>query len=114
MPLITLMDIVKANIADPAVGLIDETIQTHPELLLGSARTIPGINYKTLVRTALPANTAGSFRAANAGSLPLKSAYENRQVDTYMLQARIECDRQMAEAYLDGAAAYISMEAQAV
>jgi hypothetical protein len=66
MALPTLLDIAKANGSDAVVGLVDEAVSAHPELTRGFARTIQGIQYKTLVRTGVP--TGGSFRAANAGT----------------------------------------------
>lgn len=109
MPLPTLLDVIKANNADKIVGLIDETSKAHPEMTFGAARSIPGISYRTLVRTAL-GSTSGSFRNANEGVAPIKNTYENRQVETYILEARFESDKAVADAYVDGAAAYIAME----
>lgn len=103
------LDIVKANNADMMVGLIDESIRLHPEISLADTRTIPGISYRTLVRTAL-GNTAGSFRRANEGSAPPVHTYENRLVECYVSEPRFQSDRAVADAYVDGAAAYIAME----
>lgn len=105
----TLLDIAKANASDSTVGLIEEAMQSHPELTLGAARTINGINYETLVRTALP--TGSSFRHVNQGVTPSKSIYENRVVSTYTLDRRWEADKAAADRYEDGAAAFIAMEA---
>lgn len=109
MPRTTLLDIAKANAADSTVGLIEEVITTHPELTLGHARTIRGINYETLVRTALPSGS--SFRSGNDGVDPSKSSYENRLVETYIFDRRWEADKAIADRYEDGAEAYIAMEA---
>lgn len=108
-----LLDIAKANGSDAVVGLIDETIKAHPELQHVASRTIKGINYKTLVRTALGATT-GSFRAANSGTTPVKSTYENRLIECYILEARWQADKAVADAYEDGAQAYIALEAAAI
>src|SRR5690242_16068154 len=105
----TFLDIVKANNADREVGLIDESIRAHPELKLADARQIPGITYKTLVRTAV-GNTAGSFRTANVGISPPKHTYENRTVECFISEPRFESDKAVADSYVDGAAAYIAME----
>ena len=113
MPVPTLLDIVKANGRDGLVELIDETIKAHPEMAQGAARTIKGINYKTLVRTGL-GRTTGSFRIANRGSQPIVNTYENRLVETFVLEARTEVDIAVADSYEDGALAYIAMEAQGV
>ena len=110
MPLPTLLDIAKMNGSDQVVGLIDETSKAHPEITLGYARTIKGLQYKTLVRTALP--TVG-FRDANQGANASKGTYENRLVETFILNPRWECDKAVADRHEDGREAYIALEAEA-
>ncbi len=105
----TILDIATANGSDMVVGLIEETIKAVPEVAVGAARTIKGINYRTLVRTALP---TVAFRAANAGATVSKGTYENRLFETFMFNPRWECDKMVADMYEDGAAAFIAMEAQ--
>jgi hypothetical protein len=107
---ITLLDIAKANGSDMVTGLIDETTKATPELTLVPARTIKGISYKTLVRTALP---SVAFRDANQGQAATKASHENRVVETYILNPRWQADKAVADRYEDGAAAYIALEAQA-
>jgi hypothetical protein len=107
----TLLDIAKANGSDAITGLVDETIRFHPELMLGAARTIKGLSYKTLVRTALP---AVGFRAANEGVTVDKSTYENRNVECFILTPRVECDKAIADKYEDGADAFIALESAGV
>lgn len=102
-----MMDIAKANGSDPVVGLIEEVIPAVPELALFEARTIRGINYKTLVRTSLP---SVGFRNANEGTAATKSTYENRLVETFIMNPRFEVDQAVADAHEDGAEAYIAME----
>ena len=111
MTMPTLLDIAKANGSDGVVGLIDEATKAHPELVLAPARTIRGLNYKTLVRTANP--TVG-FRNANEGTAATKGTYENRLVETYILNPRWECDKAVADRYEDGPEAYIALEASAI
>lgn len=113
MPQQTLLQIAQANGSDGTVGLVEETIKAHPELQFVPARTIRGTGYKTLVRTGL-GRTTGSFRDANAGSDPIRSNYENRQVETFILEARIHCDKAVADRYEDGWQAFLGMEAQGV
>jgi hypothetical protein len=108
MTMPTLLDIAKANGSDAVVGLIEEGARAHPELTLAPARTIKGLNYKTLVRTAVP--TGSSFRDANEGVAASKGTYENRLVEAYIFNRRWECDKAVADAYEDGAAAYIAIE----
>ncbi|MDB5294912.1 MAG: hypothetical protein JWO31_895 [Phycisphaerales bacterium] len=108
----TLLDIAKANGSDAVVGLIDETTKAHPELSLGAARTINGLNYKTLVRTGL--FTGSTFRDANQGVTAGKSTFENRLVETFIMEPRFEVDKAVADAYEDGAPAFLAMEAAGV
>lgn len=106
----TLLDIAKLNGTDGVVGLIDETITNHPELELGAARTIKGTQYKTRVRTALP---TVAFRNANEGTAVDKSTYEQRLVETFILDPQFEVDKAVADAYEDGWEAFLALEASA-
>jgi len=108
MAMPTLLDIAKANGSDAVVGLVEEGARAHPEIILVPARTIKGLNYKTLVRTAVP--TGGSFRDANEGVAASKGTYANRLVEAYMFNRRWECDKAVADAYEDGKEAYIALE----
>lgn len=111
MVLTTLLDIAKANGSDPVVGLIDETTKIHPEITMVGARTIKGMSYKTWVRTSLP---TAVFRNANEGSANIKSGYENRLVEAFILNPRWMADVAVADKYEDGAAAFITIEAEGV
>jgi hypothetical protein len=113
MSMLTILDIAKTNGVDAVTGLIDETIKAHPELTLIPSRTIRGINYKTLVRTALGTTTAG-FRSINAGVADLANVYENRLVEAFPLEARWTVDKALADSYEDGAAALLALEAAGV
>jgi hypothetical protein len=107
----TILDIAKANGSDAVVGLIEESIVATPEIEILPARTIKGLNYKTFVRTALP-NVP--FRQANQGATQTKSTYENRTVETYILNPRVETDKAVADGHEDGAAAWMASEADGV
>lgn len=111
MPVLTLLDIAKRNGSDAMVGLIDETSKAHPEIMQVNSRTIKGYQYRTLVRAAL-GRTTGSFRAANAGTAAIKHTYENRLVETYILEPRIEVDKAVADSAEDGAQAVIATETE--
>jgi len=123
----TLLDIAKINGALGGLGdLLDEAARPVPEVngqyigadgqpktagMVGDARTIPGIQYRTLVRTALP---TASFRDANAGATSSQSTFENRLVECFILNPRWECDKAIADACVDGPQAYIAEEANAI
>lgn len=126
MTLPTLLDIAKRRGNDALVGLIEEVIVAAPEVSgmhalpgqgwvqipnVAAARTIKGRLYQTLVRTALP--TVG-FRDANEGVAASKSEYENRLVETFVLNPRWECDKAVADNAEDGPEAYIADEAIAI
>jgi hypothetical protein len=104
----TLIDIAIANGADAVTGLIDETIKVTPEMQIIPARTIKGLNFRTLVRTSLP---TAAFRRANEGTALSKSTFENRLVETFILNPQWNCDKAVADVYEDGAEAYIALEA---
>ena len=118
----TLLDIAKKNGSDDVVGLIEEAVRNVPEISgsvmyrgksvvvpsVGASRTIKGRQYKTLVRTNLP--TVG-FRNANEGVDGTKSTYENRLVETFIMNPRWECDKAVADSDEDGPEAFITMEA---
>ncbi len=121
----TLLDIAKRNAGDAVAGLLDEASRQVPEVSgsvrdagklvtvpnLGAARTIKGTQYKTLVRTALP---TVQFRTANNGTDPSKSTLENRLVECFILDCLWQCDKAVADANEDGAAAMIAEEALAI
>lgn len=119
----TLLDIAKRNGRDALVGLVDECSKSNVEMTgmdlstgrkfpnVGSARTIAGQLYKTLVRTAL-GNSTGSFRSANEGNTAHKHTYENRIVETYILEPRFEVDKAVADRSEDGPDKYMADEAQ--
>lgn len=113
MGLPTLMDIAIATGNDAAIGLIDETIKEHPELTAIMARPMKGRTYKTRVRTAL-GRVTGSFRDANEGTTPIKHRYENRTVETYILNPQFAVDKAVADSYPDGSAEYIATEREGI
>lgn len=106
----TILDIIKRNNGDAEVGLIDETIQDHPELMLGAARTIKGTGYDTRVRVELP---HVGFRQANQGVEPSRSRSELRRVNTHIIDGRFEVDKAVADQNEDGPMAYLAEEGEA-
>jgi hypothetical protein len=103
----TMLDIAKFNGNDSAVALVEEVITEVPELGLMAARTIPGTQYKTLVRTALP---VVGFRNAGEGAVQGKSAYAQRMFECFIMNPRWNADKAVADAHPDGAEALIAME----
>lgn len=104
----TLLDIAKLNAGEETVGLIEEAVKATPEVAVGSAMTISGVNYNTSVRTGLP--TVG-FRSANEGVTPATSTYINRLNSCNILNAFVEADKVVADSAEGGAAGYMALEA---
>ena len=109
MPNATLLDIVKQNGNDAIVGLIEESIQAHPEMN-GAARTIKGTGFNSLVRTALP---AVGFRSVNEGVATTKATYEKRRSSTFLVDASSEVDSAAGQASEDGLDAFLATEMDA-
>lgn len=110
MPL-TLLDIAKRNGHDAIVGIIEEATKAVPEVSgvhpesgivipgVGDSRTITGTSYKTLVRKTLP---TVPFRDGNQGSAGIKSIWENRLVETFIMNPRWNVDKAVADKSEDG------------
>lgn len=107
----SLLDVIKLNNSDAVVGLIDEASRAVPQVRLGEARTIKGLNYKTLVRTAVP---AVGFRNANQGTPLVQSAFEQRLVECFLMNPPFEADKAVADVFEDGWEAYLALEASGV
>jgi hypothetical protein len=103
----TLLDIAKLNGTDATVGLIEEVIRVSPEVDLGYARTIKGLNFRARVRTSLP---TVNFRAANSGSKPSASTFEARLYECFLMNPKWFCDKAEADCFEDGAPVFIAME----
>jgi len=108
---LNLLDIAKMNNSDDVAGLIEESIAAAPELNMIDARTISGTMYKTLVRSSLP---SVGFRNANEGVAAVKSAYEIKTVETFIVDAPIEIDKAVADANEDGWESVLALEGNAV
>jgi hypothetical protein len=116
-----LLDLAKLNGSDPTIGMIDEAYRVVPEFSgiikigpreiivpnVGHVETITGREYKTLIRTA---NPRGGFRNANDGPIVAKSTYENRLVETFILNPRWSCDKAIADNDQKGPARVIALE----
>ena len=107
MPQANLLDIAKLNGSDTIVGLIEETLTYAPEVQIMPARTIRGTSYKVVSRTSYP---GVGFRAANEGSTPTKSSFENQLIECYILSGAVQADIAVARAYEDGEQAWKDIE----
>lgn len=124
---LTMLDIAKANGSDAVAGLISEVHLAHPEVSgmtlqnvggkvervkLGNvafSRTINGVSYKTLVLKTLP---TVSFRNANEGGNSVNAEYENRLVETFILNPFWKTDKAVADRHEDGREAAIALMAK--
>ncbi len=109
--MLTLLDIAKKNGTDALVGLIEETVVATPEVGLGAARTVKGIDYRVLVRTNVP---KGGFRGANAGTMRVKSEYADKLFSLGIFTAQWGVDKMVAAMDEDGPAVAMAREAQGV
>jgi hypothetical protein len=107
MPQANLLDIAKLNGSDTIVGLIEETLTYAPEVQILPARTIRGTSYKIASRVSYP---GVGFRAANEGSTPTKSEFENQLIECYILSGAVQADVAVARAYEDGEQAWKDIE----
>ena len=107
MPQANLLDIAKLNGSDTIVGLIEETLTYAPEVQIMPARTIRGTSYKIASRVTYP---GVGFRAANEGSTPSKSEFENQLIECYILSGAVQADVAVARAYEDGEQAWKDIE----
>lgn len=107
MAFLTLLDLAKMNGSDRTVGLIEENLNSAPELEILPSRIIKGTNFKTLVRTAYP--TTG-FRAVNGVTVPTKSSYANKMFETFYYDAQLEVDNAAATADEQGPDHALSLE----
>ena len=106
----TLLDIARLSAGDDVVGMIEESIQAHPEISLGAARTISGTGFDSLVRTALP---SVGFRSVNEGVATTKATYALRRSNTFLVDASSEVDEAMGQASEDGLDANLATEMSA-
>lgn len=102
------LDLAKINGSDISVGLIEENMNSAPELEVLPARTISGTSFKTLVRTAYPTT---SFRNLNEGVEPTKSTYVNKLFETFYYDGQMEVDKAVADGDEQGAEHALTMEA---
>lgn len=117
----TLLTLAKLRNADDVVGIVEEASRAVPEIsgmqIIGNnmsqidgvayARTIKGLNYKTVIRTALP---SVPFRKYNAGVANTTSTYEEKDVQTFVLNAKHYIDKAMADGHPDGPSGLMAIE----
>jgi hypothetical protein len=107
----TLYDAMQAAGITPLVPILNEVKKSAPELDYLGTMPIPGLSYKTLVRTDLP---KPSFRRANRGAALSASVYENRIVSCMISDTPWEVDVAVAMSNPLGAGVSIGMEALAM
>lgn len=103
---LTLLDIVKQDSGDVAIGLVDEASRPVPEMTgidpwtgkrvpnMGAGEGIEGVSYEILVRTALP--TVG-FRSANQGTDDTKSEEQLKRVECFSMTPAWSLDHIIAD-----------------
>jgi hypothetical protein len=111
LPSANVLFFAKLNGSDTIVGLIEETLTYAPEVQILPARTIRGTSYKIASRVSYP---GVGFRAANEGSTPTKSEFENQLIECYILSGAVQADVAVARAYEDGEQAWKDVESVGV
>jgi len=104
----TMLDVAKLNGSDKIVGLIEENLKYAPEAAVFPFRTIQGVSYKTVLRTALP--TTG-FRNANEGQALTRSEFREELIQTRLFGGPMQIDKAVADADEDGAEAFLTLQA---
>lgn len=108
---LTALDLAKLNGNDIAIGIIEESLKSCPELANFPARQIKGTSYTTVRRTGRP--TVG-FRKPNSGVDSTKSTFAKDTHEMFVLSGRVEVDKSIADAYEGGPDALKAEEAVAV
>ena len=102
----TMVDIARRNLGDPGErSMMEEVMKLHPEFTLGTTRTVDGIGFYSLVRTAIGAT---SFRNAGEGTALTDDTYENRYFETYIMEPIWRAEKAIADRSEDGARAVIA------
>lgn len=110
MALPTISNLVeKARNADRVTGILEEAIQSFPELRYFPVRTVQKDVYTYLKRSALP--SSGGFRTVNDGVVPANSTFTEVTVTLKLLNQIVMVDKAVAMAYVDGPEAYMMAEA---
>jgi hypothetical protein len=105
---LTTLDLAKINGSDAEVGLIEENLSAAPEISILPARTIAGLSFRSLIRTAFP---SGEFRKVNEGVEPTKSSYANKTFEVFYYDGQMEMDVAAADGDERGADHALAMEA---
>jgi hypothetical protein len=105
---LTLLDLAKMNGSDMVVGLIEENLNSAPEISVLPARQVKGTSFKTLVRTAYPST---GFRQVNQGQEPTKSTYINKLFELFYYDGQMEVDNAAATADEQGVDHALALEA---
>ncbi len=103
----TLLDLAKHTADDAMIPLIEQSVQSNPELRVIPAMPISGQSFKCLIRTSVP---TGGFRNANEGAAAVKSTWANKLIEAFILDRAIEVDKAVADVHPRGAAYYIALE----
>jgi hypothetical protein len=107
MPL-NLLDIAKLSGKDEIVGIVEQNLNSAPEMKIFPFRAISGTSYKTVLRTGLP--TAG-FRAVGSALTASKSTFAEKIVNTFSIGGLLQIPKDVAKAHAGGLAELQALEA---
>lgn len=108
---LTLYDLITTQQNDVLTGLVEDVTTYAPELSQIPVIVRPGITYKILKRTALP---AAGFRSANAGITGSKSSYKQEVKEMMFLDGQITVDEAIVKGDDRSTGDILSHEAQGV
>jgi len=111
MSMLTLYDLVTTQRNDILTGLVEDVTTYAPEFSQIPVVTRPGITYKILKRTALPAS---GFRPVNQGVAPAKSSFKQEVKEMFFLDAPINVDEAIVKGDDRSTGDILSHEAQGV
>jgi len=95
MPSATLLDLLKLNTGDSAIGLVEDVPNFAPEFSILPVRPRAGTAYKVTRRTAYP---KGGFRGANSGIAISSSSFKQELKEMYYYDNPMEVDEMVVKA----------------
>jgi hypothetical protein len=99
MASLNLLDIAMLSGNDKAVGLIEQNLNSAPEMKVFPFKPINGITYSTALRTGLP---SVGFRKVGASITASKSTFEKRLVQAFSIGGLISIPKDVAKAHDEG------------
>jgi hypothetical protein len=107
MAALNLLDIAKLSGKDEVVGIVEQNLNSAPEMKIFPFRAIPGTSYKTVLRTGLP---SVSFRKVGASITASKSSFADKLVNAFSIGGLVQIPKDVAKAHSGGLAELQAIE----